>query len=132
MHVRQAGGAAHMWIEYRRYYCWGQPESISPIVSCAAFISPTRSAGGLPAACIYMSCVSCNFTNKSNKIIIISYQLHPLYNILPILRLIIRIPLHLKPPHYLPYKPLLLFIPLQILRLSLSLILRHPVRELNM
>ena len=33
-------------------YCCGQPASKSPSASCAAFMSPTRSGGGDPAACI--------------------------------------------------------------------------------
>lgn len=37
----------------RANYCVGQPWSMSCSTSCAAFISPTRSGGGEPAACIY-------------------------------------------------------------------------------
>lgn len=36
-------------------YCVGHPWSMSCIISCAAFMSPTRSGGGEPAACIYIT-----------------------------------------------------------------------------
>ncbi len=53
--TRTLGIAVSWGVIWRRKcgYCGAQLESMSPSVSDAAFISPTRSAGGLPAACIY-------------------------------------------------------------------------------
>jgi len=48
-------------LETQLCYCCGQPASRDPRASCAALISPTRSAGGLPAACI------CSITVRYNS-----------------------------------------------------------------
>ncbi len=50
--TRNWGMFVHRSLDWECGYCGVQPESMSPRVSDAAFISPTRSAGGLPAACI--------------------------------------------------------------------------------
>ena len=106
------------------FYCCGHPASRSPSASCVSFISPTRSAGGLPAACICATVSPVAATHSLH-----AYLLHPLHNEFPILCIFVAVSLPLKAAHDLSHKSLLLLVPLPVLGVQLAFVDLHPAGE---